>query len=97
MIGKGVNIFRVKRRYRDYLIEDDHGDILAHITFNTMDTPIREVRVWSYWLDVDKIVLPPITPANTSIAYSLLSNYFTPELSMKILEVAKRIFKRWGQ
>ena len=96
MIGEGVGRLYTKRRYRDYQIVDENGNVLAHITFNTTNTPIREVKVWSYWLDVDNIKLPPLTPANTPIAYSILSQYFAPPLAMKILETVKRIFKRWG-
>jgi hypothetical protein len=96
LIGEGVDVFRVKRRYRDYQIIDENGRVLAHITFSTKDVPIKEVKVWSYWLDFG-ISLPKITPENISIAYSLLSKYFTPVLSMKILGIVKRIFKRWGQ
>jgi hypothetical protein len=98
LIGEGANSLKVKRSYRDYSIVDEGGNVLAHITFNRSETPITEVKIWSYWLDdVDNIKLPVLTPANTAIAYSILSKYFTPELSMKILEVAKRIFKRWGE
>jgi hypothetical protein len=97
LIGQGVNVFRVKRTYRDYQIVDENGNVLVHITFSRSETPITEVKVWSYWLDVDNIRLPTITHENASIAYSILSKYFTLALSMKILEVAKRIFKRWGK
>jgi hypothetical protein len=98
LIGEGVNSLKVKRGYGDYSIVDEKDNVLAHITFNRSETPITEVKIWSYWLDdVDNIKLPVLTPDNTSIAYSILSKYFTPALSMKILEVAKRIFKRWGQ
>jgi hypothetical protein len=95
-IGEGVNSLKVKRSYMDYSIVDEKGNVLAHITFNRSETPITEVRIWSYWLDVDNIKLPPLTPANTSIAYSILSQYFAPPLAMKILDTVKRIFKRWG-
>jgi hypothetical protein len=97
LIGEGANSLKVRRSYGDYSIVDEKGNVLAHITFNRSETPITEVKVWSYWLDVDNIRLPPITHENASIAYSILSKYFTPALSMKILEVAKRIFKRWGE
>jgi hypothetical protein len=98
LIGEGATSLKVKRSYRDYSIVDEKGNVLAHITFNRSETPITEVKIWSYWLDdVDSIKLPILTPANTSIAYSILSQYFTPQLAMKILDIVKRIFKRWGQ
>jgi hypothetical protein len=97
LIGEGVDVFKVRRRWMDYCIEDAKGNVLVHITFNRSETPITEVKIWSYWLDVDNIRLPPLTPSNTSIAYSILSQYFAPQLAMKILDIVKRIFKRWGQ
>jgi hypothetical protein len=97
LIGEGANSLKVKRSYRHYSIVDEKGNVLAHITFNLSETSITEVKIWSYWLDdVDNIKLPPITHENASIAYSILSQYFTSPLAMKILETVKRIFKRWG-
>jgi hypothetical protein len=36
LIGEGVDVFRVKRRYRDYQIVDEGGDVLAHITYDSL-------------------------------------------------------------
>ena len=95
LIGECADIFKVRRRQMGYCIEDAKGNVLVYITFNRWSMPNAEVKIWSYWLD-GGISLPKITPENASIAYSLLSRYFTPSLSMKILEVVRRIFKRWG-
>jgi hypothetical protein len=101
LIGQGIDVFRVKRTYRDYQIVDEGGDVLAHITYDSLaiagGEKIHEVKVWSYYLDdIDNIKVPKITAANVDMIRGMLSQYFAPKLTDKIISVSKRIFKRWG-
>jgi hypothetical protein len=100
LIGEGVDVFRVKRRYRDYQIVDEGGDVLAHITYDSLvvagGEKIHEVKVWSYYLDIDNIKVSTITAANIDMIRGMLAQYFAPKLTDKIIKVSKRIFERWG-
>jgi len=104
LVGSWVNKLRVKNgdsRFKK-LITDENGDVVAYVyVFDDYNIPfgrgIKQVGVWSNYLDPNNVILPKITKYNTDDVREELGKYFAPKLVKKILEVADKMFERWGE
>jgi hypothetical protein len=103
LVGSWVNKFRVikgTRKFEKHII-DESGDVIARVyifdDYNILlGKPIKQVGVWSSYLDPDTVVLPKITPYNMDDVREELGKYFAPKLVDKVFEIASKFFERWG-
>jgi len=103
LVGSWVNKFKVVKGTKKFEkhITDESGDVIARVyvfdDYNILfDRPIKQVGVWSSYLDRDTVVLPKITPYNMYEVREELGKYFVPKLVDKVLEIARNFFEKWG-
>jgi hypothetical protein len=103
LVGIWVNKLRTKngtRRFEKHIV-DENGDVVAYVyVFDDYNIgfgrSIKQVGVWSHYLDANNVILPKITRYNMDEVREELGKYFAPKLVDKVLEIASKFFERWG-
>jgi hypothetical protein len=99
--AKKLRITKGTDKFTKHIV-DENGDMVAYVyvhdTYNVMfERGIKQVGVWSFYLDPNTVILPKIKKDNRDEVREELSKYFAPKVVDKIFEVADKMFERWGE